>query len=338
MWKFISTAWLAISSPNKNSRTGICLGLFGLLAILPLRAGYAQTPEIPRDTTYTIQSNYLKLRKKYPFVTPIAPDLPKKVKAQTDLVYRDLSGRQLHLDIFYPAKKCKKKYPGVLLIHGGGWSSGSKAHQIPMAQQLAKRGFVAAAVEYRLSPEALYPAAVYDLKEAIRWLRAHAADFSLDTGKIAALGCSSGAQLASLLGTTNGISRFEGQTTFPDISSAVQAVINIDGIVSFIHPEADAEGKAAGKWLGGSRTDAVQNWRDASPLEYVNAHTPPFLFINSAVPRFHAGRDDMVKILDQLGIYHEVHTIPDTPHSFWLVHPWFEPTLEYTDHFLKKIF
>ncbi len=309
-----------------------------VLALVFLQNGQAQQAVIPRDTTYSIHSNYLKLRKYYPFVQPIAPDLPKKARAKTGIVYKKLSARALQLDLFYPAKRKKKKYPGVLLIHGGGWSSGSKAHQVPMAQQLAGKGYVAAAVEYRLSPEAQYPAAVYDLKEAVRWMRANANAFGLDTAKIAVLGCSAGAQLASLLGTTNGAANFEETTAHPNFSSTVQAVINVDGIVSFIHPEADAEGQAAGKWLGGSRTEAAANWKAASPMEYVDAATPPFLFINSAVPRFHAGRDDMVKMLNRLGIYSEVHTIPDTPHSFWLVHPWFEPTLKYTLTFLKKVF
>ena len=62
------------------------------------------------------------------------------------------------------------------------------------------------------------------------------------------------------------------------------------------------------------------------------------LFINSALPRFHAGRDDLIRLLDRQGIYSEVHTFPDTPHPFWLFHPWFEPTAEYTIAFLDKVF
>lgn len=316
---------------------GIRAGVL-LLALLTIGQGQtqAQSIAIPRDTSYTIRSAYLKLKKNYPAVHPIEPVLPPYVQQRLDVVYRRLGGRELHLDLFFPPLRKKHSYPGVLLIHGGGWSSGSKAHQVPMAQQLARRGYVAAAVEYRLSPEAIYPAAVQDLKEAVRWLRAHAGEYGLDTVRIAVLGCSAGAQLASLLGATNGQPRFEQPTALPRHSAAVQAVVNIDGIVSFIHPEASAEGSAAAKWLGGSRTEAFQNWREASPLEYVDAHTPPFLFINSAIPRFHAGRDDFISRLTEYGAYSEVHSIPDSPHSFWLVHPWFEETLRYTYCFLDK--
>lgn len=311
----------------------------GLLLLLVVQTGRTQQVDYPRDTSYTIHSNYLKLRKKYPFITPIAPELPKKVREQRDLVYKTLPGRELHLDIFYPKKKKRNKYPGVLMIHGGGWSSGSKAHQVPMAQQLARKGYVAVAVEYRLSPEAPYPAAVDDLKEAVRWMRANAAAYGLDTAKIASLGCSAGAQLAALLGVTSDKAHFgTSGTAYPEYSCTIQAVVNIDGIVSFIHPEADAEGAASGKWLGGDRIAAAENWKAASPLEYISNTTPPFIFINSSIPRFHAGRDDFVKILNGFGIYNEVHTLPDTPHSFWLVHPWFETTFAYCHRFLDKVF
>ncbi|MCB0606651.1 MAG: alpha/beta hydrolase [Lewinella sp.] len=295
---------------------------------------YAQSANIPQDTSYTIYSNWQKLKKHYPAVTPIAPEMPKKVQARWDVVYADINGRLLHMDIFYPKLKKRKKYPGVLLIHGGGWASGSKAHQVPMAQQLAARGYVTAAVEYRLSPEAKFPAAVLDLKTAVRFLRAFASDYGLDTARIAALGASAGAHLASMLGATAGVKDFDGPA-YPRYSSAVQAVVNIDGIVSFIHPEAASEGSSAGRWLG-SREEAWDNWKAASPLEYADEQTPPFLFINSSMPRFHAGRDDLIKLLNGFGTYTEVHTIPDSPHSFWLVHPWFEQTLAFTAAFLKK--
>ncbi|MCB9266774.1 MAG: alpha/beta hydrolase fold domain-containing protein [Lewinellaceae bacterium] len=312
------------------------LPLLFLLAA-PVISG-AQGRDFPRDTTYSIRIAYEKIRKTHPDVSPIQPGLPEGVAAKMDVVYANLNGRELHMDIFHPAQEKEEGYPGAILIHGGGWSSGTKAHQVPMAQQLAKRGYVTAAVEYRLSPEAPYPAAVYDLKAALRWLRAHAADYQLDPSKIAALGCSAGAQLASLLGTTNGMEKFEGENGYPEYSSAVQAVLNIDGIVSFVHPEAAAEGDAASRWLGGSRTERYERWREASPLEYVDEKTPPFLFVNSSFPRFHAGRDGLITKLDEFGTYSEVHTLPGSPHSFWLVHPWFEPTLKYAAKFLDNVF
>ncbi len=314
----------------------LCLVIV-LLQISPVLQ--AQTKNFPKDTSYNLRSAYANIHKDFPQVTPIHPALPKKVRFQENVVYARVGERELHLDIFYPKRFKKKGRPGVLMVFGGGWRSGSKEMDIPMAQQLAGKGYVAVTVEYRLSPEAQYPAAIHDLKAAVRWMRAHAAEYGLDTTKIAAYGCSAGAQLASFLGTTNGLAQFEGTEGHAEHSSQVQAVLNIDGIVSFVHPEASAEGTMAGEWLGGSRVTAAQNWKEASPLEHAsNPKTPPFLFVNCIIPRFHAGRDDLFKILDAAGTYHETHTIPNSPHSFWTVHPWFEETLGYSVGFLKRIF
>jgi PelA/Pel-15E family pectate lyase len=160
----------------------------------------------------------------------------------------------------------------------------------------------------------------------------------MDPERIAVLGCSAGAQLASLLGTLNGKRDFGGPTAFPDGSPDVQAVLNIDGIVSFVHPEASAEGKASSTWLGGTREEAWDSWKAASPMEYTDAATPPFLFVNSSHARFHAGRDDFIRQLDQYGTYHRVHTIEGSPHAFWLLHPWFEVTLKQVHGFMEEIF
>lgn len=266
--------------------------------------------------------------------------MPKQVQAFPNLVYLELTEeRKLHLDIFKPKKNGRKKRPAVLMIQGGGWLAGAKENLIPMAEQLAKKGFVAVTVEYRLGDEAAYPAAVCDLKAAVRWLRKNAEKYDVDTNKIAAYGCSAGAQLATLLGATNGLSLFDEHTQNLSYSADIQAVLNIDGIVSFVHSEAKPEwtGRSANLWLG-DYSEHNERWKAASPLEYANKNTPPILFVNSALPRFHAGRDDFIFILNQNKIYNQVHTFEDAPHSFWLVNPWFEPTLKYSVRFLKKIF
>jgi pectinesterase len=76
----------------------------------------------------------------------------------------------------------------------------------------------------------------------------------------------------------------------------------------------------------------------ASPLSYVSAATPPTLFLNSSVPWMHAGREDYIKILNSHGIYSEVHQFDNAPHSFCLYQPWFTPTVNHIDGFLKKVF
>lgn len=295
--------------------------------------------EQPSFPPYTIELTYQKLKKDYPFVTPIKPLESKEIKYKEHIVYKKTNTSKLKLDVYLPKGDCKKTYPAVLLIHGGGWLTGSRENERVMAQHLALNGYVGISVSYRLGFEATYPAGVNDLKDAIVWIRKHAKKHHINPDKIAVLGASAGAQLAALIGVTPNSPLYE-----PDdkISDEVQAIVNIDGVVSFIHPEAAAEskpGKAsmAGIWLNGEKETNFKNWKEASPLEYVDEHTPPTLFINSAQPRFHAGRDDMLAILDKYKIYNEVHTLPETPHSFWLMHPWFETTLNYTVNFLNKV-
>lgn len=310
----------------------------GLLTLILLASvqSLAQEKKALRITPYTIQSTFEKLKKEYPFISPVSPEYNEGINSREDEVHRTLGARQLKVDVYHPNEKADQPFPAVLLIHGGGWVSGSKENLRPMAQRLAQEGFVAIVVEYRLSMEAPYPAAVIDIKAALDWMRKNSSEYNLDKNKVAVLGASAGAQLATLVGVTPGFDIYEENEC--QISDGVQAIVNIDGIVSFIHPEAAAEGEIAGLWLGGMRDENPSNWKEASPLEYVNENTPPTIFINSAQPRFHAGRDDMIKILKNNNIYSEVHTVPETPHSFWLMHPWFETTVTHTVDFLNKVF
>ncbi|WP_224998999.1 alpha/beta hydrolase [Cesiribacter sp. SM1] len=315
---------------------------FLLLILLSFSYGaMAQEALFPRDTSYTFRSAYEKLHKEYPSIKAVDTAAPKGVAVRQNLVYRRLGNRALHLDMFYPATSRNadkaKKLPAVLMVHGGGWRTGDKSLVKPMAQQLAAAGYVTAAVEYRLSLEAPYPAAVHDLKAAIRWLRANAAEYGIDTSRIAVYGTSAGGQLAALIGTTNNLKKLEGAGDHQQHSSSVQAIIDVDGVLAFKHPESE-EGTMAAQWLGGTYEEVPQNWQEASALTHVDKNTPPVLFISSSYPRFHAGRADMVKVLDREGIYHEHWTMPDSPHSFWLFHPWFVPTLQYTTNFLNKVF
>ncbi len=316
----------------------VVMKIYQLLFLLFATAtGVGQAVYQPRDTSYSIHTTYLKVSKSHPDVRPVQVQMYRSVRRVANLVYTEVNGeRPLHIDVFHRKGK-RRKRPAVLLIHGGGWTSGAKENLIPMAVELAKRGYVTATVEYRLSAEAPYPAGVQDLKAAVRWLRANAPAYGIDPDRIAAYGCSAGAHLASLLGTTNELSLYAGNGERQQVSAAVQAVLNIDGIVSFIHPESAPErtGRAANAWLGKYENP---NWREASPLEYAGADSPPFLFVNSAYPRFHGGRDDLFVVLDRYNIYHEAHTFAGAPHGFWLLEPWFKPTLKHSRSFLKRVF
>ena len=287
------------------------------------------------DTSYTVKSTYAKLIKKYPSITiPVIAE-NENIDKIGDVAYFTSKERTLHLDAF--VNKKQKQNPAVIMIHGGGWRSGNKNQMNPLAQEIALKGYSCFTIEYRLSLEAKYPYGVYDVKNAIRFIKDNAKKFNVDPNKIAVLGCSSGGQMAALIGTTNGISAFDDPSNKSKSSSKVNAIINVDGILAFRHPES-SEGEMASFWLGGSYEEKTENWKNASALSHTNKNTPPILFINSSIDRFHAGRDDMIKILNQYKIYSEVHTIENSPHSFWFFQPWFNPTVDFTTNFLKKTF
>ena len=213
-----------------------------------------------------------------------------------------------------------------------------------MAMALAMHGYVAVTPEYRLSPESRYPAGVHDLKAAVRWMRAHALESGIDPLRIASLGGSAGGTLAALLGVTGENGVFEGNGGSPGYSSAVQAVVDIDGIVDFADSaesgkDGDPAKPSAGRlWFGAAFRDRPDLWRQASPVNWVTPSAAPILFINSSLPRFHAGRDAMVARLRSLGITADVLTLPDTPHPFWLFNPWFEETRSLVVAFLDGTF
>ncbi|WP_245583404.1 pectinesterase family protein [Salinimicrobium terrae] len=284
---------------------------------------------------YSIATTYEKLKNEYPWISPVESQISERIEASENVVYKSTSEKDLAADIYLPMAEKGEKFPAVLLIHGGGWLTGSKENLRPLAQQLAAEGYVAITAAYRLGTEATYPAGVIDLKDAVKWMKKNADQYNINQDKIAILGASAGAQLATLLGVTPDSETYNSGNS--EFSDEVQAIVNIDGIVSFIHPKAE-EGWMAATWLGGSKADNFITWKEASPLEYVDGNTPPTLFINSSYPRFHAGRDEMIKILIENNIYHEVHTLEKTPHAFWLVHPWFEETVELTTNFLDRIF
>lgn len=313
-----------------------------IMLLLTTLASVAQE-STPKDTTYTVWSTYQKLQKQYPHIVPVQPIQSAEIKEEYEVTYTQVGGRSLHADVFYPPSS-RKKSPAVVLVHGGGWRSGDKSMNTPLAQQLALRGYVAMSVEYQLSQEAKYPAAVYNLKAAIRWLRANTKKYNIDETNIAIIGGSAGGQLAALTGATNGRAAFEESHGYEKFSSKVQAVIDLDGLLDFTDPENLAVKRNTNSadvvWLGGTYDSIPDTWRNASALYHVDKNTPPFLFINSTQTRFHAGYRQMAERLEALDIRAHVIKLEDAPHSYWLFHPWFEPMtnhiVEFLDNTLKK--
>jgi acetyl esterase/lipase len=174
-------------------------------------------------------------------------------------------------------------------------------------------------------------------------VRTHAGEYRLDPQRIALAGGSGGGQIASLAGVTGHLDKFDPGAATSSVSSAVQAIVNIDGLSDFTSEAARANEddprkhpSAAGAWFGGRYAEKTALWQEASPIRYVRPGMAPILFVDSAQPRFAVGRDEMVAKMNAVGASSRVVLLPDTPHSFWMFDPWLQPTVDATVEFLDE--
>ena len=210
--------------------------------------------------------------------------VPFGAKIHRDTPYVAGGGECQRLDLFLPPGATR--VPLVVWIHGGMWSTGSKADNVPL--WLLEEGFAVASVNYRLSGAAVFPAQIEDCRGAVRWLRAHAAEYGIDSERIAAWGESAGGHLAAMLGTTANAAVFDaGDTT--GASSRVQAVIDFFGPSDFLQMDAhrlaggsvhDSPDSPESRVIGGPVQDNQKMVARANPIAYVSGDAPPFLIVH----------------------------------------------------------
>lgn len=247
-----------------------------------------------------------------------------------DLRYRDGPSRAWRLDLAMKKDGGGKNRPGIVVIHGGGWLEGDKSsftsreHGVPgNVEDFAALGFVAVTINYRLSAEAPYPAALEDCKCAVRWLRAHAGEYQVDPDRIGAYGNSAGGHLALLLGMTGREAGLEGNGPYQDQSSSVQAVVSDSGPVDLLAQYRQGPlREVVGRFLGGAPDgDRAALYQQASPAYRVKLDTPPLLLLygvdDEQVPVRSA--DDFVSALGRAGLkdvsYYRLARVGHCPHS-----------------------
>ncbi|MCC6367530.1 MAG: alpha/beta hydrolase fold domain-containing protein [Bryobacterales bacterium] len=244
--------------------------------------------------------------------------VPDSVILERDIDYGSKYGGKLAMDIARP--KGEGPFPGILMIHGGGFRAGQRQSYLPMAIRLAGHGYVAATVSYRLAPQYQFPSPVYDVKAAVRFLRANARRFALDGARMCAMGGSAGGHLALFLGLTGGVAEFEGDGANPEQSSTVSCIVNYYGPSDFTRIY-DKGGDAAivlPQFLGGDVKHAMAEHIKASPLHWISPDDPPVLSI-------HGTRDPLVPyeqsvwLTERLlaaGVNAELETIAGAGHGF----------------------
>jgi acetyl esterase/lipase len=192
---------------------------------------------------------------------PASGAAPKQIRVIDDLAYRSGSSKAWRLDLAMPENFGEEKHPALVIVHGGGWRAGTK-HDRPYRTLLldyALKGYVTVSVEYRLTGEAPFPACIEDVKCAVRWLRAHAAEYHVDPDRIGAFGHSAGAHLVLMLAMCPASAGLEGDGGWSEFSSRVNAVVAASTPVRVRGTGADAD-----RW---------------SPTSYITNNLPPLLLI-----------------------------------------------------------
>lgn len=204
-----------------------------------------------------------------------APFPPPDLELHADIPF---STHGLKLDLLRARVRPARPAPAVLHLHGGAWVMYGK--WAPANVALARAGFVTVSSDYRLAPGAVFPAPLHDAKAAVRWLRAHAAEWHIDPARIGAWGVSAGAHLAALLGTTAGDAELEGaEGGWVDSPSHISAVGNVCGPTDFADP--------AWTWtdepfplIGAPVPERPDLAAWASPVTHVTPSAAPFLHLH----------------------------------------------------------
>lgn len=274
-------------------------------------------------------------------LTEILPSTLNQLNTRRDVTYAHYGDRTLEMDIYRPKGEWGA-LPAVVCIHGGGWAKGDRTSHAKIAQALAARGYVAATISYRLSGEAPFPAQIYDCKAAVRFLRANAKTYGINSDQIGAIGLSAGGHLTALLATSGGVKELEGNGGHAQFSSTIQAAVPMGAQTDLLSDRTreisaiEARGKIWRQFLGGALADQPDTYRLASPLHHLDKADPPIWLITGQNddPSTHATA--FRQRMQQLGLQSNLTIIPDAPHAFIGRQVWFNQMIQRTDAFFKQ--
>jgi len=272
------------------------IGALALVVLMVMVVGCGGDDNAEPATTTAKPAPTTTTAKAPPTTTTTSPPPASTVPATVvpavaaDVAYASLSDTQ-RLDLYVPSTG-QAPYPLLVIIHGGGWTAGDKRGDLPSAAipGFVDLGFAVASVNYRLAPEAIFPAQLLDVKAAIRYLRANASALDLDADRFAVIGESAGGHLAALVGTTQGVAQFDDPALGNGaISSAVQAVVDFYGPANLTSSDSQRALNAGcpsdpdpniALLLGASPTAAPDLAEAASPVSYLlPGQDPPPFFI-----------------------------------------------------------
>lgn len=250
------------------------------------------------------------------------------IEIRAQQVYRTASGQNLTLDLYLPFERSRQPVPLVVYIHGGGWVAGSRDGAPLRLLPFLQMGWAAANVSYRLGTTASAPAAVEDVRCALRWLHMRSGSLRVDPQRFVLAGGSAGGHLALMAGLLPSGNRFDRScptddtmrwTTGTEPPLKVAAVLNWFGITDVKDLLAGANAKHyAIEWFGAMPERERETLaREVSPLSWVSPQSPPVI-------SFHGDKDELVPIehsrrlhaaLDAAKVPNQLVVVPGAGHG-----------------------
>jgi len=265
--------------------------------------------------------------------------IPETLKPSLDVVYAADGDRNLLADIFSPVK-AQGKVPAIVVVHGGGWMKGDKTKFRALAIELANRGYLTMAIEYRLGGEAKLPAAIHDCNAAVRYLRANADSLGIDPNRIGAVGGSAGGHLVGLMATGHDLQELQGEGGNQDYSSKLQAAIVMAGPMQIstgnVAEQASKNGDKAyaTQWIG-PISESLDQYELADAHCHSSSDDSPILFMvgeHDKPERNQASREK----LKAAGVWTDVIVYKNGKHGCWNQLPWLTEMAEDMDLFFQE--
>lgn len=286
--------------------------LFCLLMVTPRTLGYL-FPEKPPVGYHFENLSLLALGAGLEKLADLESKIPETIEEIKDVEYKNVNGKSLQMD-FYRPKNADGPLPLLLFIHGGGWRSGKRSDYLVYLTSFAQKGYMTATVTYRLKRDSIYPAAVEDVTDAVKWLFENGENYGYNPDRIVLVGGSAGAHLAMLAGYGWGNPVSQSHNAAP--AYRVKAVVDIYGPVDLTTEYAQNQLLVTG-FIGHSYNEKPDLYREASPNTYLNDSCPPTMILHGTsdmlVPINQS--DTMKSRLDALGVPCEYYQVPLWPHS-----------------------
>lgn len=260
------------------------------------------------------------------------------VERRPDVVYATIGDRELKADLYLPAGQRDAPAPAVVYVHGGAWRAGDLGQFSRHAQAMARRGCAGLCIEYRLSDEATFPAALEDVFSAVRYLRASAEQLGIDPDRIGTAGGSAGGHLATLAAFWQGPEPGAKDGPTGERPARVKAVAAFNAVLDLCDM---GDHGSVSDFMGGTEGEVgTELYERASPIHHVGGRMPAVLLL-------HGDADTTVPFRQSVAFHDAVRTAGGDAelfiaegqvHAFFNRSPWFEPTLErMAEFFLQRL-